>query len=203
MSRTMHHRSHVSKTRAGIALTAAAAAAVLTVSACSHGNEAVAERPVPSATSTAAAPTSPAATPDTTADAKASVVAAFRGLTQARTAGLAKATFTGTDIERYASGQVLANAKQTLLINRANNIVTKGKPAFTVTATSVDLGASPHRATLTVCWDDTDWTPVNKASGKSVAVPGQNEQYPVTSKLRTIGTRWVLTDSTAHRDEKC
>ncbi|MDX3075891.1 hypothetical protein [Streptomyces sp. MI02-7b] len=202
MSRTKHHRRHNNRPRASVVLTAMAATA-LTLSACSSGNEAIAERAASSPNAPTTTATSAATVPDPKAEARASVVAAFRGLTKARTAGLAKATFTGTDIERYASGQVLADAKQTLLINRANNIVTKGQPAFTVTTTSVDMSVTPHRGTLTVCWDDTDWTPVNKASGKSVAVPGQSEQYPVTSKLRTIGPRWVVTDSTAQRDQTC
>ncbi|MFD8079270.1 hypothetical protein ACFV3E_42370 [Streptomyces sp. NPDC059718] len=62
---------------------------------------------------------------------------------------------------------------------------------------------SPHRATLAVCWDDTNWTPVKKATGRSVAAPNQAQRYVVNSKLRTIGTRWVVTDSTAARDPTC
>ncbi|MFI8186552.1 hypothetical protein ACIF70_39625 [Actinacidiphila glaucinigra] len=127
----------------------------------------------------------------------------YGNLVDAETAGLAKATFEGTDIEHYASGQVLADDKKTLLINRANDVVTKGKSAFTVTKTTVDLSVTPHRGALTVCWDDTNWTPVKKATGKSVAAPNQAKRYVVNSKLRTIGTRWVVTDSTAARDQSC
>ncbi|MFF3950531.1 hypothetical protein ACFYYN_37845 [Streptomyces sp. NPDC001902] len=160
----------------------------------------------PAAASTSARSTvskAAAASPDPTAAAKDRVEAAFQGLVDAETAGFAKATFEGTDIEQYASGQVLSDGKKTLLINRANGIVTEGKPTFTVTRTTVDLSVSPHRAALAVCWDDTNWTPVKKATGKSVAAPNQAQRYVVNSKLRTIGTRWVVTDSTAARDQTC
>ncbi|MEU1623119.1 hypothetical protein ABZ479_38245 [Streptomyces sp. NPDC005722] len=177
-------------------------AGVLALAACSGGMEDTKPAAAPGSVQ-ATASKAAAASLDPTGAAKDKVVAAFQGLVDAETAGFAKATFEGTDIEHYASGQVLADGKKTLLINRANGIVTKGKTAFTVTKASVDLSVSPHRGSLTVCWDDTNWTPVKKATGKSVAAPNQAQRYVVNSKLRTIGTRWVVTDSTAARDQTC
>ncbi|MGI5255629.1 hypothetical protein [Actinacidiphila glaucinigra] len=177
-------------------------AGILALAACGGDKESAKPAAAPGSVQ-ATASKATAASPDPSTAAKDKVVAAFQGLVDAETAGFAKATFEGTDIEHYASGQVLAYGKKTLLINRANGIVTKGKPAFTVTKATVDLTVSPHRGSLTVCWDDTNWTPVKKATGKSVAAPNQAQRYVVNSKLRTIGTRWVVTDSTAARDQTC
>ncbi|MDX2709584.1 hypothetical protein PV350_43210 [Streptomyces sp. PA03-6a] len=140
---------------------------------------------------------------DPTTAAKDKVAVVFQQLVDAETTGFARATFAGTDIEHYASGQVLADDKGALLVNRANGVVTKGKPAFRVTKITVDLGVTPHRATLSVCWDDTGWTPVKQATGESVAAPIRAQRYVVNSKLRTIGNRWVVTDSNAARDQMC
>lgn len=186
----------------GAAVAASAFVGMLVLAACG-GDKDSAEPAAASTSARSTASKAAAASPDPTAAAKDRVEAAFQGLVDAETAGFAKATFEGTDIEQYASGQVLSDGKKTLLINRANGIVTKGKPTFTVTRTTVDLSVSPHRAALAVCWDDTNWTPVKKATGKSVAAPNQAQRYVVNSKLRTIGTRWVVTDSTAARDQTC
>ncbi|MFD8078232.1 hypothetical protein ACFV3E_36895 [Streptomyces sp. NPDC059718] len=186
----------------GAAVAATAFVGMLVLAACG-GDKDSAEPAAASSSAKSTVSKAGAASPDPTTAAKDKVEAAFQGLVGAETAGFAKATFEGTGIEHYASGQVLADDKKTLLINRTNDVVTKGKPAFTVTKTTVDLSVSPHRAALTVCWDDTNWTPVKKATGKSVAAPNQAKRYVVNSKLRTIGTRWVVTDSTAARDQSC
>ncbi|MEU4095909.1 hypothetical protein [Streptomyces sp. NPDC026673] len=188
----------------GAAVVATAFVGMLVLAACG-GDKDSAEPTAASSTASAKSTVSKAAaaSADPTAAAKDRVVAAFQGLVNAETAGFAKATFEGTGIEHYASGQVLADDKKTLLINRANDVVTKGKPAFSVIKTTVDLSVTPHRAALTACWDDTKWTPVKKTTGKSVAAPNQAKRYVVNSKLRTIGTRWVVTDSTAARDQSC
>ncbi|MET9879253.1 hypothetical protein ABZZ36_32195 [Actinacidiphila glaucinigra] len=201
-STTDQRRRQNRRARQGGAVAAAVFAGVLALAACGGDKDSAEPAATPS-TAQAAASKVAAVSPDATAAAKDKVTAAFQGLVDAETAGFAKATFEGTDIEHYASGQVLADGKKTLLINRANGIVTQGKPAFTVTKTTVDLSVSPHRAELAVCWDDTNWMPVKKATGRSVAAPNQAQRYVVNSKLRTIGTRWVVTDSTAARDQTC
>lgn len=190
------------RARQGPAVAVAVIAGVLALAACGGDKESTKPAAAPGSVQ-ATASKAAAASLDPTVTAKDKVVAAFQGLVDTETSGFAKATFEGTDIEHYASGQVLADGKKTLLINRANGIVTKGKPAFTVTKATVDLSVTPRHAALTVCWDDTNWTPVKKATGKSVAAPNQAQRYVVNSKLRAIGTRWVVTDSTAARDQTC
>ncbi|MEU6346236.1 hypothetical protein ABZ883_35395 [Streptomyces sp. NPDC046977] len=195
------HRQ-VRRVHRGAVVAAAVVIGVFALAACAGDKDSAEPASVSKAPKSTASKVA-AASPNPTAAAQDKVAAAFQGLVDAETAGFAKATFEGTGIEHYASGQVLADDKKTLLINRANGIVTQGKPAFTVTKTTVDLSVSPHRGALTVCWDDTGWTPVKKATGKSVAAPDQAQRYVVNSKLRTIGTRWVVTDSTATRDQSC
>ncbi|SNT33695.1 hypothetical protein [Actinacidiphila glaucinigra] len=201
-STTDQRRRQNRQARQGAAVAAAVFAGVLALAACG-GDQDSAKLAAASGSAKAAPSKAAAVSTDPTPVAKDKVEAAFQGLVDAETAGFAKATFEGTDIEHYASGQVLTDDKRTLLINRANNVVTKGKPTFSVTKTTVDLSVTPHRAALTVCWDDTNWTPVKKATGKSVAAPNQAKRYVVNSTLRTIGTRWVVTDSTADREQSC
>jgi hypothetical protein len=69
--------------------------------------------------------------------------------------------------------------------------------------TSVNLDRQPRTATVVDCFDATDWTPVNKATGESVSAPGQNERYPVTAVARELGGRWCIFQSIDERDRAC
>lgn len=130
-STTDQRRRHKRQARQRAAVAATVFAGVLTLAACGGDKDSAKAAATPS-TAKGAASKVAAVSRDPTAAAKDKVAAAFQGLVDVETAGFAKATFEGTDIEQYASGQVLADDKRTLLINRANDVVTKGKPAFTV-----------------------------------------------------------------------
>ena len=79
----------------------------------------------------------------------------------------------------------------------------RGHPAYEVQMVAVDLTAVPHTATVTVCFDNKDWTPIDKVTRKSVAAPGQAQRYISTAQLRTVGTRWVVIDGTTERERRC
>jgi hypothetical protein len=84
-----------------------------------------------------------------------------------------------------------------------NNVVMTGQPAYSIRAVTVDLSAVPHTASVTLCFDNKDWTPIDKTTRKSVAAPGQLQRYVSTARLRTVGSRWVVIDGTADRERRC
>jgi hypothetical protein len=141
--------------------------------------------------------------PDPTATAKQQVVIAYEGNVNAEVKSLDAGTFQGTDIEQYTFEKALYDAKDYLFKNMQSNIVMTGRPSYTIRNVTVDLAPTPHTATVTVCWDNANWTPVDKTTRKSVAAPGQAERYISTSKLRTVGDRWVVIDGSADRGKSC
>ena len=176
--------------------TAALCAAVLLLAGCggssTHPEVSPSRAPAPGPSS-----------PDPAAAAKQQVLAAYQGLFGAEVKALDTNSLAGTDVEMYASEKQLANIKDVVFKDMMNNVVMTGQPAYTVQSVAVDLDAVPHTATVTLCFDNKDWTPINKSTGKSVAAPGQPQRYVSTGRLRTIGTRWVVVDGTTDRARRC
>jgi hypothetical protein len=141
--------------------------------------------------------------PDPTADAKQAVLTAYKGMVDAEVKALNTNSLANSDIEKYTEDKALAGAKDSLFQDMQGNIVFKGKPSYTIQNVSVDLAPTPHTAQVTVCWDNKNWTPVNKSTGKSATAPGQPQRYVMTESLRTIGNRWVVIDGTTERGKAC
>ncbi|WUD70292.1 hypothetical protein OG937_45880 [Streptomyces sp. NBC_00510] len=136
-------------------------------------------------------------------EARRQVTAAYQGMIDAQAKAFATGTLEGSRIEKYAWDKALSGTKGTILFNRQNGIVYTGRPKFQVKSSSVDLGITPHRATLTVCFDNANWTPVDKKTRRSVSAPNQRRRYISTAALRTVGDRWLVIDGNAERDRAC
>ena len=181
---------------AGVTRTAALGVAALLLAGCGSSG----------AGTDAKAPASPAASPsspDPTAAAKQQVLAAYHGMFEAEVKGLNTNSLAGSDLEMYAFDKQLANIKDVLFKDMQGNVVMTGQPAYVVRSVTVDLTVVPHTASLTLCFDNKDWTPIDKTTGKSVAAPGQAQRYVSTARLRTVGSRWVVIDGTTDRGRKC
>ena len=176
--------------------TAALCAVVLLLAGCGGSSTRSEARP-------SRAPAPGPSSLDPAAAAKQQVLAAYQGMFDAEVKALNTNSLAGTEVEMYASENQLANIKDVAFKDMMNNVVMTGQPAYTVQSVAVDLDAVPHTATVTLCFDNKDWTPINKVTGKSVAAPGQPQRYVSTGRLRTIGTRWVVIDGTTDRERRC
>jgi hypothetical protein len=67
--------------------------------------------------------------------------------------------------------------------------------------TSVDT--KNKAATLSDCFDATNWKPVYTTSGKAVALAKQRLRYPVTVHATLEGDTWLITKITADRTKGC
>ena len=101
----------------------------------------------------------------------------------------------------YAAGYFLSALEQDLDLMQEQGLIRTGAPKVTLRRV---VSVSPNSILVESCVDDTATDTVSKATGKSVAVPGQNKKYPVTLRagLYPDGVwRWV--ESHADRGTTC
>jgi len=105
------------------------------------------------------------------------------------------------DLAKYAKGDAAAELKKSVLRNRSLGIKFTGRPEMDPEVASVDT--ENKTATLSDCFDATNWKPVYTKSGKTVELSKQRLKYPVTSQATLEGDTWLITKITADRTKGC
>ncbi|MFD6297616.1 hypothetical protein ACFWFU_22660 [Streptomyces sp. NPDC060235] len=175
------------------------AGALLTLSACSsHKDPAYNTKPSaapPAATSASASPPlSSSVSPD-----QAAVLAVYAHYRKEQAKAYAKASASGTDIEKYATAEALGKVTRDVLSLRTAGNAASGAPVSQdteVTALKTD-GPIP-KATIKDCLDVTGWKVVNKKSRKALPSPkGQLKRHVNDVTLEKWGNRWLVRTDTA------
>lgn len=185
-------RTHVLRL-AGTVLTCAVAAGSLA------GCDSSSTRPATSSSASAPASKSPSSDPDQAA--KDKVLAAYTNMREIQIKMADDGDLHTEDLAKFAKGDASADLKKSVLRNRAANIKFTGRPEMSPTVTSVDTKSKT--ATLSDCFDATNWKPVYKDSGKAVELAEQRLKYPVTSQATLEGGTWRITKITADRTKGC
>ncbi|MFF4557767.1 hypothetical protein [Streptomyces sp. NPDC001422] len=175
------------------------AGALLTLSACSSDNDSSDTKP--SAPVSSAAPsssTSPSPSPSLSAD-QAAVLAVYTHYREEQAKAYAKASVSGTDIEKYATTEALGKVTRDVLNLRTAGNAASGAPVShntEITALKTD-GPIP-KATIKDCLDVTNWGVVNKKTGKALPTPkGQLKKHVNDVTLEKWGNRWLVRTDTA------
>jgi len=180
------------------AVAAAGTAAALALSGC--GSSAPA-KPAP----TASASTSPAPSPSTDAAtaADAQILAAYRGYRQVEVQMFATGTGSATAQAKYSNGNALAQDLKALLDYQKAGVIFTGQPKLAPKVTEVDLAAKPPQATITDCFDATNWKPVYKSTGQSALTPGQSLRYVEVITAQVLDGSWKITNVDLQKDRPC
>jgi hypothetical protein len=131
------------------------------------------------------------------------VLAVYRRLQEVVNRAYADPEGNYPELAEYAYGRALADIHQTLFYYRERGIRFTGKPSMSPRVTFIDVDASPPTATVTDCFDDSKWIPVDAETGESVAAPGQNHRYRVTSTAQQHDGRWFIVSDTPDRSRIC
>ncbi|MFI5987016.1 hypothetical protein ACIBEA_39900 [Streptomyces sp. NPDC051555] len=178
---------------AGTALTCAVAAGSLV--GCSSSNTTSDASSSPSVS----ASKSPSSDPDQAA--KDKVLAAYTNTREIQIKMADDGDLHTEDLAKYAKGDAASDLKKSVLRNRGANIKFTGRPGMSPSVTSVDTKSKT--ATLSDCFDATNWKPVYKDSGNAVQLAEQPLKYPVTSQAELEGDTWLITKITADRTKSC
>ena len=131
-------------------------------------------------------------------------MAAYNGFREAYISAAATGEYRTTDLAKYAGDPLLLEARLALQIQSQQGIVNQGRPSWSAHASQVNLGTRPYSVTLEDCFDQTNWQPVYKATGKSAAAGDQAQRYIITSTaLLYDDGRWLITESKADRSKSC
>lgn len=157
-------------------------------------------RSTPADTSTQASPSTSAASPSPSG-AEADVLRTYRKLQDAVTQAYAHPKRSPKAVERYAWGTERSEIFKTVFRYRQQQIRLTGAPKVSPRVSSID--EKRQVAAIIDCFDDSDWTPVDAHTGKSLAAPGQNHRYQVTAQARKVDGHWYVVSSKADREQTC
>ncbi|WP_328373155.1 hypothetical protein OG800_49785 (plasmid) [Streptomyces sp. NBC_00445] len=146
------------------------------------------------------APASTAASSDPNQKAKDDVLAAYTNMREVQISMARDGDLHTLDLTKYAKGEAAADLKKSVLRNRQLGIKFTGRP---IMDPEVSVGTSRDTATVTDCFDATNWKPVYTSSGKAVPLTKQRLKYPVTSEATLEGGTWLITRITADREKGC
>ncbi|MEU9744786.1 hypothetical protein [Streptomyces niveus] len=152
-----------------------------------------------SPSTTAPASKSPTSDPDQAA--KDDVLSAYTNMREIQIKMAADGDLHTQDLAKYAKGDASTDLKKSVLRNRSLGIKFTGRPEMSPKVTSVDT--KNKAATLSDCFDATNWKPVYTSSGKAVELAKQRLKYPVTSQATLEGDTWLITKITADRTKGC
>jgi hypothetical protein len=115
----------------------------------------------------------------------------------------ANGTVDGTEVQKYATAEAFGTVKADLMsLRKAGN---RGKGAPVTNAglddVTVNLTAKIPKASIKDCLDVSNWTVVNRKTGKTWPPPkGQLKRYVNDVSLEKWGKQWlVLTDTARSR----
>ena len=101
----------------------------------------------------------------------------------------------------YAGGHLVAQLERDLGLLIEQGYARTGEPQSTLRRV---ISVSPTSIVVEVCVDDSGTDTINKKTGKSVAVAGQNQRYPVTMRAGLYADgKWRWVESNADRGASC
>ncbi|MFF3864025.1 hypothetical protein [Streptomyces sp. NPDC002209] len=199
MTTTRHHHTRTTRLRAAAAVTAAVA--TLTTGCATDAKDDKAAAPSPSASASPSASSTPSADP-LEAD-KTDVRTAYDRYWGVLTEAYAKADSSGTALKDVASGSAYAQNESDLAsLRKADQIIT-GRAQHSNTVVELKDGQKLKTASITDCVDVTQWKPVDKTTGKEVALPPQRLlRYLTTLTAEKWPSGWVVIEEKI-QDQAC
>jgi hypothetical protein len=165
----------------------------LTVAACGSGSSSSSPSTTVGRTSTSTT------TPPTGAAAQA--VSAYRAMWADMVTASQTSDYKSPLLSEHATGSALSVLVQGLAKNQALGIVTKGKPALHPQVTSLTPATGPTQATITDCFDDTQWLEYNTTGGLADNTPGGHRS--TTAILVDTDGAWTVTQLAVQATGTC
>ncbi|WP_037599529.1 hypothetical protein [Streptacidiphilus rugosus] len=168
----------------------AAAAACLLLSACGSSAKHVA-----TSTDTALPTPSASPSPNPTDTAKAALLTAYQGFWNTAIQAWSQGSLDGIPINRYAVENADYLIRSGLQYYVSQGLVMRGRPILSPTVSVLNMTAKPYTATITDCIDTTNFYPVDKSTGKPVALTSPEHRHPGTYKARFDVQWWIISGS--------
>lgn len=158
------------------------------------------------------APTTPAATPESTsfsptpdpqASTKAEVLAAYRGFWTAATEARAHPNRRHPELAKYATDKALAAEQATIVLYRQQGIVARGEPKLDPKVVAIAMNRDPPTVLIRDCVDVGDVRATYRSSGESALAPSKSFRHMATANATIVSDRWVIREITTDRKQPC
>jgi hypothetical protein len=137
-------------------------------------------------------------------DAAVKALASYDSFRATVVAASTTADYNNADLAKFVADPLLGQVRHSLYVDSANGLVRTGRPRWSPSATAVNVTTHPYTVQITDCFDNGDWTPVHKATGKSAAASGQASRYVVNATVKQYDDgRWLVQAATADRSRSC
>ncbi|MFD8497732.1 hypothetical protein [Amycolatopsis sp. NPDC059657] len=177
-----------------------ATTALVTVTACSSGDDQTSRAATTTPLATSATTPSPASPAD---QAKQKALAAYTGMWRDFVAAGATSDWQSPELGRHATGIALTNMSRGLYADRYNGLVTKGEPTMSPNVTSAEPALDPLKIIVTDCGDSTKWLKYRADNGQlSDDKPGGRRLINAIVEKQADGS-WKVSDFGVHDVGTC
>ena len=129
------------------------------------------------------------------------VLAAYRDMWGDLVTAAETSDYQSPNLSQHATGAALTLLTQGLASDELHNIVTRGVTVHQPTVTSLSPTGAPTRATITDCFDDSNWLEYNASGGLAKNAPGGRRS--TTAQLVKTGGTWKVDQLTVGATGTC
>lgn len=174
----------------------------LLAAACSSASQ-----PAPASSSqlSAQSPAAPGASssPAQADTARRGAITAYLGMWADMAAAAETSNWQDPRLGQHATGTALTNITRGLYADRANGLVTKGRPQNNPHVSSTELASSPNKVIIADCGDDSQWQHYRADNGQLANDgPSGHRQINAVVEKQSDGT-WRVTDYGIHEVGTC
>jgi hypothetical protein len=132
-------------------------------------------------------------TPSAEDAARADAIAAYDAMWQDMAAASLTADYQSPRLAEHAAGNALSVLNRGVYVNQQRGIVVKGEPMTNPTVTGLEPADAPTTATISDCFDATNWLNYVAATGElEDDVPGGRHQ--TTATVTDMDGSWKVTE---------
>ena len=125
------------------------------------------------------------------------VIAVYDGYLEAYVKASATADYRTKELAKFVGEPLLGQLLNNLQNMSRSGVHNEGRPTWNPTVTELRLDAG--EAVIQDCFDSTDWNTVGGQAPPTI----QAKRYPVVVKVKRVGEKWYVYESTASRSSAC
>jgi len=157
----------------------------------------------PSASRPASPPTTPSPSASPADAARRGAITAYLGMWEDMAAAGETSNWQDARLGQHATGTALTNVTRGLYTDKANGLVSKGRPKNTPQVSSVEPPSAPTKVIVADCGDSTNWLQYRVDNGQPADnSPGGRREINAVVEKQTDGA-WRVTDFGVHGIGTC
>lgn len=157
----------------------------------------------PSSSGSASSPSAPSASSSPADAAHQGAISAYLGMWEDMAAASETSNWQDQRLSQHAVGTALTNITRGLYADKANGLVTKGRPKNSPQVSSIEPPSAPTKVVISDCGDDSNWQHYRADNGQPANDgPSGRRQINAVVERQKDGA-WRVTDFGIHEVGSC